>query len=59
MQNEDLANIIIDRLAGFQSGDFACLENAEALVHFATGLAVLRKRTADREARNVEGKNIK
>lgn len=58
VQNEDLAAIIIDRLQGFQTGHFACRENAVALTKFQEGLMWLQKRTADREARNVEGKSI-
>lgn len=54
--NEALLAIVIDRLDGFQSGDFACDENADALYHLKTALAVLRKRTVERLARGVEGK---
>jgi hypothetical protein len=56
--NEDLIAIVIDRLQGFQSGDFKCRENAIALTKLEESLMWLRKRTIDREARGVEGKNI-
>ena len=47
-QNEDLLAILIDRLRGFQSGDFACRDNAVALTHIETALMWLEKRTKDR-----------
>lgn len=53
--NEDLLAIVIDRLQGFQSGDFKCRENAIALTHIETALIWLNKRTADRSSRGVEG----
>ena len=31
LHNKDLLNIVIDRLEGFQNGDFACEENYQAL----------------------------
>lgn len=55
--NEDLINMVIDRLKGFQNSKYACEENAEALKHFQEGLMWLRKRTLDRELRGVEGTN--
>jgi len=58
IQNEDLIAICIDRLQGFQSGKFACRENANALTKLEEAMMWLRKRTADREARGVEGKTI-
>lgn len=54
-QNEDLLAIVIDRLQGFQSGNFSCRENAIALTKCQEALMWLEKRTADRVARNVEG----
>ena len=56
-QNEDLLRIVEDRLIGFQSGDYPCEENAEALGNVRSALAALEKRTANRKARNVEGTN--
>jgi len=52
---EDLIVICMDRLNGFQSGDFACVENAEALRYLAEALEALDDRTKDRQARKVEG----
>jgi hypothetical protein len=57
--NEDLIAIVIDRLQGFQSGEFKCRENAIAITKLEEALLWLRKRTMDREARGVEGTNIK
>lgn len=45
----------IDRLAFFQKSKFACRENAIALTHLETALLWLEKRTAEREAQEVEG----
>ncbi len=56
--NEDLISIVIDRLQGFQSGDYKCRENAIALTKLEEALLWLRKRTMDRERRNVEGTSI-
>ena len=57
-QNEDLISIVIDRLKGFQSGTFACEENATALSKLEEALVSLQSRTNKRKARGVEGKNI-
>lgn len=54
--NEALLAIVADRLNGFQSGEFACDENQEALEHTAAALEALKRRTADRVSRKVEGK---
>jgi hypothetical protein len=58
VMNEDLLAIVIDRLQGFQSGKFACRENAIALTKTQEALMWLEKRTAEREVRGVEGKLI-
>ena len=57
IHNEDLISIVIDRLQGFQEGNFRCRENAIALTKLEEALMWLRKRTNDREARGVEGTN--
>ena len=57
-QIEDLIAICMDRLEGFQSGDFPCDENANALFYLKQALQELDHRTADRIARNVEGTNV-
>lgn len=54
---EVLLAIVIDRLRGFQSGEFRCRENAIALTHCEDALLWLQKRTRDRLARGVEGTN--
>lgn len=57
--NEALLAIVIDRLRSFQKGPFACAENKEALDHIERGLGWLHRRTKDRMARGVEGKEAK
>ncbi len=53
--NEALLAVLIDRMRGFQSSQFACRENACALTHMEEALMWLQKRTRDRMARGVEG----
>lgn len=53
IHGEDLIAICIDRLRGFQSGQFACRDNAIALTHLEDALMWLQKRTRDRMARGV------
>lgn len=55
VSNEALLAIVIDRLRGFQSGAFACRDNAIALTNLEESLMWLQKRTRDRMARGVEG----
>jgi len=57
--NEDLLAIVIDRLRGFQSGEFSCRENALALTKLEEALHWLNHRTSDRRRRGVEGTNEK
>lgn len=59
LSDESLISVLIDRLRGFQKGPFSCRENAIALTHLEESLMWLQKRTSDRIARNVEGKNQK
>jgi len=54
---EDLIAICIDRLRGFQAGNFACRENALALTKLEEALHWLNHRTRDRQNRGVEGMN--
>lgn len=58
ISNESLLAIVEDRLLGFQSGDFACRENALALTKLQEAMMWLHKRTRDRMARGVEGTNV-
>lgn len=51
----DLLEIVRDRLKGFQSGEFACRENAIALTKIEEALLWLNKRIEDRIERNVLG----
>jgi len=53
---EDLLEIVRDRLQCFQSGPFPCSYNAEALQCVNGALDALNRRTQDRRNRNVEGK---
>lgn len=53
--NEDLINMIICRLEGFQNSDFNCRENALAITKLEEALLWLRKRTLARENRGIEG----
>lgn len=56
--NEDLIAIVIDRLQGFQSGDFACRENALAIAKLEEALHLLHHRTNVRINRGVEGRLV-
>lgn len=53
--HEDLIAIVIDRLQGFQSGDFPCRENDLAVTKLEEALHWLNHRTNDRVKRGVEG----
>lgn len=55
VMNEDLLAILIDRMRGFQSGNYSCRDNAIALTKLEEALMWLNKRTNERIARNVEG----
>lgn len=54
---EDLLAIVIHRLRGFQSGKFACRENALALTKIEEAMHWLNSRTITRQQRGVEGTN--
>lgn len=45
----------LQRLAFYQESKFACVENVAAMSHLETALQHLERRTAEREARAVEG----
>lgn len=51
--DEDLIAIVIDRLKGFQSGDFSRPEIASALTKLEEALMWLNKRTQDRVKREL------
>lgn len=59
VSNEALLAIVEDRLQGFQSGPYACRENAVALTKIQEAMMWLQKRTRDRLARGVEGTHEK
>lgn len=56
---EVLLAIVEDRLTGFQSGQYACRENAIALTKIQEAMMWLQKRTNDRIKRGVEGTHQK
>jgi hypothetical protein len=55
ISNEALLAVVMDRLAAFQAGDYACPENAAALSALDAAMGYLKDRTAKRTARGVEG----
>lgn len=55
--DDDLLAIIEDRMAGFQSGPFACEENQSALDHIKAAREALGLRVARRIAQGVLGAN--
>jgi hypothetical protein len=55
--NEEVLAVLIDRL-NHMHAKFPCRENAVAITHIETALLWLNHRTANRKARNVEGKAI-
>ncbi len=58
LTNEVLLAIVVDRLRGFQSGEFICRENAIALTKLEEARMWLELRTKKRQARGVEGTNV-
>jgi hypothetical protein len=55
ISDEALLVIVIDRLQGFQRGQYSCRENALAITKLEEALHWLHHRTLQREARGVEG----
>lgn len=55
--NEDMIKVLIDRIT-YLNGKFPCQENEIAITKLDEALLSLEKRTRDRVARNVEGKNL-
>lgn len=53
--DEDLLEIVRDRMKSFQAGEFATPDNAKALEHIEIALMYLNKRKEDRAERNVLG----
>jgi hypothetical protein len=56
--NEEVIKMLLDRMASLQA-KFPCRENACAITKLDEALMWLEKRTRDRIARGVEGKQIK
>ena len=52
---ETLIAIAMDRIEFYQDSKFNCPENEAALGYLQRAMASLERRTADREARQVEG----
>lgn len=55
--NEEVLRVLINRLQ-FLNGKFPCRENAIVITKLEESLMWLEKRTQDRHARGVEGKQI-
>jgi len=55
ISDEVLIAIVIDRLQGFQAGDFRSRENALAITQLEEAMHWLNHRTLDRMRRGVEG----
>ena len=55
--DSDLLEVVRDRLTAFQSGDYACAENANALRHIEEALFWLNQRVENRAERGVLGTN--
>lgn len=58
LTNEVLLAIVLDRLQGFQKGEFPCSENAEAILGVAKALDALKRRTLRRGVAGMEGKLV-
>ena len=56
---EDVIEVCIDRLRGFQRGPFASRENALAITDLESARNWLLQRTRERQAQGVEGTNQK
>jgi hypothetical protein len=54
---ENVIRLLINRLAGFQRGHFACSENERAIIMLDEALLWLNIRTQNRKTQGVEGKN--
>lgn len=53
--NEDLINMVLDRIKCFNSGDMACKENEEAITKLEEALMWLRHRSNRRKLENTYG----
>ncbi len=57
--DQSLVALVIDRYRGFQRGQYACDDNAEALAHLEAFMECSARRTKARIARGVEGTHEK
>ncbi len=56
-QMEDVLAVLVERLEGFQRGQFKCRENAIAITKLQEAVHWLEHRTRERQRRGVAGKN--
>ena len=54
---EDVIDVLVTRLEGFQKGPFRCRENALAITNLEQGKLWLLERTRKRQGQGVEGTN--
>lgn len=57
--DNDLLEIVKNRMEIFQAGEFSCQENSQVLKLVSEALQILNNRVKDRASRNVLGKNEK
>lgn len=57
-QIEDVIDVLVERLQGFQRGRFACRENAIAITKLEEARLWLSARNWKRQAQGVEGQNL-
>jgi hypothetical protein len=55
---EDVIDLLVDRLRGFNDGDFRCRENSLAITHLEEAGLWLVKRRMNRIEQGVEGKYL-
>ncbi|MGE6313419.1 hypothetical protein ACQKD6_23740 [Bacillus cereus] len=58
-QIEEVVDVLVNRLQGFQNGGYPCRENALAITKLEEARLWLNERTRKRQEQGVEGKNIK
>ena len=58
VQIDDVIDVLVRRLEGFQAGPFRCRENALAITKLEEAKLWLLERTRKRQAQGVEGRNL-
>ena len=58
VQIPDVIDVLVDRLQGFQKGDYSCRENALAITKLEEASLWLGKRTSDRVKAGTEGRSL-